>query len=357
MSASHEIRCELEGLVAVARGSGRSKDILIFNSDLPDYPIAADYGNPTSAAVRERLEARMSSVERIKCEILLRQLANRVSITDSAIESTKQKSNEELVDAGSAAWDSAVATAELLEEIRTFINRYVALPEDADVAIALWLMHTYVPEASDYTPYLLITSPVRECGKSTLLDLLASLASRPQLTGGITAAALYRRIDRTAPTILLDELDTRLRGDGGENLRAVLNTGFHRNGKITLCVGDAHEDRDFRTFCPKALAGIGQPWDTVVSRSIPIRLSRASSAQLKALTKIRGDRLYADCEYLRRKLTRWAADEVEILKGSDPHVPESLGARQADVWLVVNTRVLRRSICTKSEATKPTSRL
>ena len=62
--------------------------------------------------------------------------------------------------------------------------------------------------------------------------------------------------------MLLDELDAQLRSDAGESLRKVLNTGFARTGKITICVGDAHEDKDFATFCPKVLAGIGRVWDT-----------------------------------------------------------------------------------------------
>ncbi|HEX8944811.1 MAG TPA: hypothetical protein VF785_16845, partial [Gemmatimonadaceae bacterium] len=135
------------------------------------------------------------------------------------------------------------------------------MPRHASEAIALWVAHTYVIDCADFTPYLWISSPARECGKSTLLELLAQLAHRAQLTGGITAAALYRRIDRLRPTMLLDELDAQLRSDAGESLRRVLNTGFARSGKMTICIGDAHEDKDFATFCPKVLAGIGRLWD------------------------------------------------------------------------------------------------
>jgi hypothetical protein len=197
---------------------------------------------------------------------------------------------------GDEAWPETVNGAALLDEVVGFIKSYVVLPEYGAEVLALWLLHTYLPEVgSGYTPYIHVSSPVRECGKSTLLEVLSLLPHRGQMTGGITAAALYRRIHRTSPTMLLDELDTRLRGDGGENLRGVLNTGFHRIGKVTICVGDAHEDSDFNTFCPKVLAGIGRLWDTVASRSIPIRLRRASKSELVTLKKIRGDRISNEC--------------------------------------------------------------
>lgn len=80
------------------------------------------------------------------------------------------------------------------------------------------------------------------------------------------------------------------------------------------------------------LAGIGRPWDTVTSRSIPIRMHRASRGELRPIQKIRHDRLAQSCEPLRRQALRWAADHRAELLGADPDVPDELGARQADVW-------------------------
>jgi hypothetical protein len=330
----NEVRREFEGFVAVARGVGRSKDLLLFRAERPDTPIAVDAGNPSAAAVRERLVNKIpeAGLDRVHCGILLRQLADAASVATGAQAAHRRNGSQADLAQPEEPWSEAVDGAQLLDELRELLSVYMVLPEHADVAIALWIFHTYVFELGDYTPYLLVTSPVRECGKSTLLELAYRLVYRGQLTGGITAGALYRKIDRTQPTILLDELDTRLKGDGGEALRGVLNTGFSRSGKVTICVGDAHEDKDFRTFCPKALAGIGRPWDTVTSRSIPIRLTRAPAQKLRQLRKIRGHRIDADCEPYRRRLLRWAQDVQEELREAEPDVPEGLGARQADVW-------------------------
>jgi hypothetical protein len=234
---------------------------------------------------------------------------------------------------GEEPWPDPVDGAKLLDDLCGVIRMYMVLTtHEADV-LALWLAHTYAPDVgTGFTPYIWISSPVRECGKSTLLDVLSHLAYRAQKTEGITAAALYRKIHRDAPTMLLDELDTRLRGDGGENLRGVLNSGFQRGSKVTICVGDEHEATDFNTFCPKVLAGIGRLWDTVASRSIPVRLRRAGKAELKALKKLRGDRAAGECLPYRRRLLRLVADIRDELAEADPNVPDELGARQGDIW-------------------------
>jgi len=53
-----------------------------------------------------------------------------------------------------------------------------------------------------------------------------------------------------------------------EGLRALLNAGFRRRGStIPRCDGPSLKLRNFRTFCPKALAGIGDV--TVKTRAKP----------------------------------------------------------------------------------------
>jgi hypothetical protein len=229
-------------------------------------------------------------------------------------------------------WPHPVDGVELLDELVVLARRYMVLPEYAAEAIALWVLHTYLLAVADFTPYLLITSPVRGCGKTTLLDLAEHIAYRALKNGGITAAALYRVIDKRSPTMLLDELDTRLKGEGAEGLRGVLNEGFKRGGNIVICVGDTAEPRSFRVFSPKMLAGIGRVWDTVASRSIPIRLQRASKDELYLLKKMRGDLIHDQCAEYRRKALTIAAAIAADVREMDPPVPDALDSRQGDIW-------------------------
>ncbi len=167
---------------------------------------------------------------------------------------------------------------QLLSILSEMVRRYIALAAaEADV-IALWIVHTHCFEAAQSTPYLAITSAEKQCGKSRLLEFLELLVANPWLTGSVSAAVLYRTIDDLHPTLLLDESDATFNGNRefGEALRGVLNSGHRRGGKASRCerAGENFVRRDFDTFCPKAIAGIGRLPDTVADRSIPIRLKR-----------------------------------------------------------------------------------
>jgi hypothetical protein len=295
-------------------------------------PILTTEANLNDESERARIVAALPASAHDEAPAMLVRLAAGVAAARVTVKTKRKENGKDEIFPALEPWPEPVDGAALLRSLVSLLGRYMVLPPQADVAIALWLVHTYALSAADYTPYLLVTSPVRECGKSTLLELCEHLAHRAQLTGGITAAALYRRIARLSPTMLLDELDTRLRGDSGEMLRGVLNTGFQRSGKVTICVGDEAEDRDFSTFCPKVLAGIGRVWDTVTSRSIPIRLQRATRQQLQTLEKVRGDRIAATCLPYRRQMLALAGSLREELTAADPVAPADLGARQSDVW-------------------------
>lgn len=323
----------LEGreLRAVAALNGRSKcNLFVYAKRDPVNPILVDDLNLAAPDQRARVLSLIAVERQEEAGPLLEQLAAAVAAERTKPHTPRLEAPERfpLIE----HWDSEVDGAELLDDIREHILRYVVLPVHAAHTLALWVLHTFVTDVMDYTPYILVTSPVRECGKTTLDEILVNLAYRGIMTGGITAAALYRTIDKFQPTMVLDELDARLRGDAGEMLRGVLNTGFQRNGCITICEGENNEPRDYRTFCPKVLSGIGRVWDTVTSRSIPIRLARASRDELANLTKIRGDRIRAISLPYQMRALRWAADNRQHLVAADPPMPPQLGARQCDVW-------------------------
>ena len=234
---------------------------------------------------------------------------------------------------GDEPWPDPVDGGHLLNTIVRAILCYVAMPREAAHATALWVVHSYAADAVDFTPYLLITSPVRMCGKTTLLDVLEPLAYRSRRSDGMSAAALIRTIDRHAPTVLLDELDTRLHSESGELLRGVLNSGFKSTGRWTICVGDSHEPKDFRTYCPKVLAGIGKPWDTVASRSIPVRLARATRREGEKLRKVIGAAIADEFAPIRQQCVRWTRDHHDDLaRSTHPMVPGTLNAREGDIW-------------------------
>jgi ribosomal protein L34E len=107
--------------------------------------------------------------------------------------------------------------------------------------------------------------------------------AKPWLTGRVTPAVLARKVHGERPTLLLDETDATFAGDPefGQVLRGLLNSGYRRGGKSSVCVGQGANISyvDLDTFAPKALAGLGELPDTVASRSIRIVLKRKAPSE------------------------------------------------------------------------------
>jgi hypothetical protein len=167
---------------------------------------------------------------------------------------------------------------EALNGIERFLRRFVVLARpEAFVAVVLWIAHTYAMEFADATPYLAISSPEKQSGKTRLLECLWLLAHD---CNGIaitpTDSTIFRTLEATPEgTLLLDELDAvfRDRSDKYEEVRAVINAGHRRGATVPRSVPGPKSTwvvKQFPVFGPKALAGIGKLPDTVTDRSIPI---------------------------------------------------------------------------------------
>src|SRR5262249_20492454 len=171
----------------------------------------------------------------------------------------------------------ALSPEQLFHAIKSFVTRYVVFgqPEHADV-IALWIMHTWVADCAEFTPYIYLHSPVMRCGKTQVHRVVEPLVKNPLRTCNVSEAALYREIDESHPTVLWDEIDSifgnRKSSEANENKRALLNAGYERGMRaIRMERGSGGFVKiSFDPFCPKILAGIGRLPDTIIDRSIPI---------------------------------------------------------------------------------------
>lgn len=160
------------------------------------------------------------------------------------------------------------------------------------------------------------------------MSLLKYLVPRPLPTSNVTPAALFRVIESTSPTLLIDEADTFL--SAREELRGVLNAGHTRETAFVLrTVGDDHEPRSFSTWAAKALALIGRLPDTLMDRSIIVPMRRR--ARNESIERLRSKPGQAFVE-LSRKAVRWADDHFAELRDADPNIPEELSDRAADNW-------------------------
>jgi hypothetical protein len=225
--------------------------------------------------------------------------------------------------------------AAVLEEVCIHVKRYVVFTSDAQpTAIAIWVAHTWAIDAFDYTAYLQITSPEKQCGKSRVLDCLEPIVPNAWRAISPSEAVLFRKIDNDEPTLLLDETDTLFgkgNDDRGELLRSLLNAGFERKARVPRCLNRGREVHEFAVFCPKAFAGIGSLPDTVTDRCIPVRLRKRKQDEPVERFRRRDAELIAGG--LRHRLEVWANREgtIKVLRSARPSIPSELSDRQADI--------------------------
>jgi putative DNA primase/helicase len=224
-------------------------------------------------------------------------------------------------------WPGPVEGAALLANLSSGIRRYVVMDERAADAAALWVLHTYLLEATNITPRLVVVSPEKRCGKTTMLDVLQCLVWRPLAAANVSTASVFRIVETHRPTLLIDEADAFLHQR--EELRGILNSGHRRGGTVLRVVGDEHEPRAFSTFSACAIASIGRLPATLEDRSIVISLRRRRPDE--GIVSFRLDRT-DDLRVLARQAVRWATDNVESVKAADPDTPSSLYNRAADNW-------------------------
>lgn len=119
-----------------------------------------------------------------------------------------------------------VRSGGILLKVAKFIEQYVTLPsQETDIALALWVAHTWALDAFEVSPYLVITSPEKRSGKTRLLEVLEQLVPRPWRVVQPSEAVLFRKVSKDRPVLLLDEADAIFAGerrDHHEPLRAVL---------------------------------------------------------------------------------------------------------------------------------------
>ena len=226
-------------------------------------------------------------------------------------------------------WGEEVDGNELFRELTSTFDKYLVLNDFQSEALALWCIFSHSFNASNIAPKLLIHSPEKRCGKTTLLDVLSGLVRDPIPASNITPAALFRVIDKIGGTIMIDEADTFLKNNA--ELNGIINSGHRRSTAfIYRCVGDAHYPTKFSTWAPTVIAMIDKPQDTIIDRSIVISMRRKKENEtVQRFSPFKAD---SELKTLCSKIVRWVDDNFEALCDADPEVPEGLNDRAEDNW-------------------------
>jgi len=227
-------------------------------------------------------------------------------------------------------WPKKVLGRNLLDNIKSIVERYLVLPSGASEVISMWILHTYCFESFDLSPILMFSSPTKQCGKTTAMKLLSALVHRPLPASNVSTAAIYRAIELWHPTLLLDEADAYVAGN--ETMRGILNSGHSRRfAYVIRCEGEERVPTSFSVWTPKALAAIGTLQSTIMDRSIVVDMKRKKAED--AVGRLEEAFLEStQIVTVKRMCSRWSADHSVAVRECAPTLAHNMNDRVADNW-------------------------
>lgn len=245
--------------------------------------------------------------------------------------------NEEGPPDGQSSGAVSIDGADLLNRVRDYARRFICYPsETASIVHVLWMAHAHLMDAWFSTPRLAVLSPEKGSGKSRLLEITALLVPNPVLSVNSSAAYILRKVadQDNRPTILYDEIDTifgpAARGD--EGLRGLINAGYRQGATTGRCETERGKNipKELATYSAVALGGLGSLPDTLMARSVTIRMRKRGQGE--EVEHFRPRLHEPPAGALRDELAAWAAGVVVLAKVSVPSLPDGIADRDADVW-------------------------
>jgi hypothetical protein len=218
-----------------------------------------------------------------------------------------------------------------LDVTREFVGRFVYASDAELDVLAAWIAHTYVFEAFYATPRLAVMAPIKEAGKTTVLNMIVALAKNPIKTMNASAASLFAIISQEHPTLCFDETDN-MWGASGTSGRyreqlGILNEGYTQDGYVLRSrqgVGTKYP-----VFVAAAFAGIGQLPDTLRSRCIPINMKVVPDNV--ELEEYEPDMFRGESMRVAEMLGSWVTSrgpEIDL----QPRMPEGFRSRKRQIW-------------------------
>src|SRR6476469_4202903 len=196
------------------------------------------------------------------------------------------------------------------------------------LAHTLWTAHTHLMEAWDSTPRIAFLSPEPGSGKTRALEVTELLVPNPVEAVNVSPAYLFRKVasEDGAPTLLFDEIDTVFgpKAKDNEEIRGMLNAGHRKGATAGRCVlrGKIVETEELPAYCAVALAGLDDLPDTIMTRSIIVRMRRRAPDEHVEPWRLRVNG--GEAKRLRDRIASWAASCAERLTGDDfwPDMPD-----------------------------------
>jgi hypothetical protein len=222
-------------------------------------------------------------------------------------------------------WDAPVTTRELLDAAMAQVVKYVVV-HDTVVAplIPVWTAFAWIHDIAKFSPVLIFQGADAGMGKSVASEVVSRLSPRGYMIVKPTGPALFRLVDRLHPTLFIDDADKLLAED--RDLATIIRSSWKRGVPIPRTVkGEVHF---FDAFGPRCLNGIdllAHLDSRTRTRCITIQLlPKLEHESVVSIRYAEDDETFVT---LRRKLLRWASDNMVELKSANPKMPEGFHSR------------------------------
>jgi hypothetical protein len=225
-------------------------------------------------------------------------------------------------------------TAKVLGEVLRVLDDYVVFPDpESRDAVALWVLHSWTYDSFECSPRLNFFGG-KGSGKTRAAEVVQYMTHAPFMAASVTPAVLFRKIETSSGSVIfLDETD-KLFGQGGsasknQMLQSVINSGYRRTGMAARTQG-AEGVREFRTFAPMVLSGIGQLPEDMQTRCVRIAMKPTSgNVKVKSLRMRFAQPIFDRLKVLLRK---WSVKYADPLAMAIPDLPAGVNDRPAEIW-------------------------
>jgi hypothetical protein len=147
-------------------------------------------------------------------------------------------------------------TPALLNDIESYIRRYVALSDDALAVSIAYVLLTWLYDAFNVLPYLRYRGE-HGCGKSRCLLVIGAICYKPFYASGASSVSpIFHTLDTFGPTLVFDEADFRFTDEKSELVK-ILNCGNSKGFPVLRTQVTREREfnpRAFNIFGPKIVA-------------------------------------------------------------------------------------------------------
>jgi hypothetical protein len=241
--------------------------------------------------------------------------------------------------------DTKVNVKELFENLLKFERKYFEYRYDSDYHYQVcWIIHTYFYPLFDYTPYNDLVGS-KGTGKSKAIRFLETLCYNGFISGNASASTIFRTVQGTGATLLLDEAED-LKGGKDDQLdkENMLRNGNYKHGIVTRA-GNKNVNflpESFSVYSPKALGHINSVDEVLADRCLPTETTPSTNLNiLKAHPDRDLEIIYKEREKMYRLWLDYAVEVKDLIPKAQSVIEDTgIWGREMDLWLPLVTIAL-----------------